>query len=88
MIKFLSKISNLINFVILLFINLYQNLIRPFFKPLGCCRFSPTCSKYAEECFQKLPFWQAIPKSIWRVLRCNPLFEGGIDPVSNPKKGI
>jgi len=49
--------------------------------PLHACRFSPTCSHYIEECFQKLSFHRALFLSIGRVLRCHPWREGGFDPV-------
>ncbi|KMQ51826.1 hypothetical protein CHISP_1322 [Chitinispirillum alkaliphilum] len=45
------------------------------------CRFSPSCSKYAQEAIKEVPFYIAIPKIIWRVLRCNPFTKGGYDPV-------
>jgi putative membrane protein insertion efficiency factor len=60
-------------------IRFYQAGISPL---LGShCRYYPSCSHYAVEAFQKLPFWQAIGKSIWRILRCNPFARGGYDPV-------
>jgi putative membrane protein insertion efficiency factor len=49
--------------------------------PKGICRFSPSCSDYAHEAVQKLPFWLAFLKIIWRVLRCHPFSRGGYDPV-------
>jgi len=56
----------------------YQYLISPF---LGSnCRFHPTCSQYAIECFQKYSIPKAIVKTIWRVLRCHPWNKGGNDP--------
>jgi putative membrane protein insertion efficiency factor len=47
----------------------------------AACRFTPTCSEYAAECVRLLPPWRALPRILWRVLRCNPLFRGGYDPV-------
>ena len=47
----------------------------------GQCRFYPSCSQYAIECFEIFPFWKAAPKAAWRILRCNPLSRGYFDPV-------
>ncbi len=60
-------------------IRVYQNGVSPF---LGDhCRFYPSCSHYGMEAFEKLPFWTALWKTVWRILRCNPFNRGGYDPV-------
>lgn len=60
-------------------IRLYQYAISPL---LGNhCRFDPTCSQYALEALEKLPLRQAVPRILWRVLRCHPFSKGGSDPV-------
>ncbi|MCS7213201.1 MAG: membrane protein insertion efficiency factor YidD [Candidatus Calescibacterium sp.] len=43
------------------------------------CRFYPSCSEYALMCAKKYPPYLAIPKIIWRILRCNPFSGGGVD---------
>lgn len=50
------------------------------------CRYFPSCSYYGLECFQKFGFVKAFLLTAWRILRCNPLFPGGYDPV--PKNRI
>jgi putative membrane protein insertion efficiency factor len=58
--------------------------------PQGCCRYSPTCSEYAKEAIEKLPVLTAIFVILKRVIKCNPLFTGGFDPVQErdfPTKG-
>ncbi|MBU42571.1 MAG: membrane protein insertion efficiency factor YidD [Spirochaetaceae bacterium] len=60
-------------------IKFYKLAISPWLP--GRCRFYPSCSEYAMECFQYLPFWKALGKSIWRIARCNPLSSGYFDPV-------
>lgn len=47
----------------------------------GQCRFHPTCSEYAVECFQTLPAHRAFFLTLWRILRCQPFARGGYDPV-------
>lgn len=65
-------------------IKLYRKFISPL-KP-SCCRFTPTCSAYAIEAFQKRGFFAGLILSVWRILRCNPYCRGGYDPV--PDKGF
>ncbi|MBO4791709.1 MAG: membrane protein insertion efficiency factor YidD [Clostridia bacterium] len=50
------------------------------------CRFTPTCSSYAIEAFEKRGFIDGMILSTWRILRCNPFCEGGEDPV--PETGF
>ena len=49
--------------------------------PYARCRFHPTCSEYALECFQTLPLHLALFRSLRRISRCNPMHTGGYDPV-------
>ncbi|MCK4249525.1 MAG: membrane protein insertion efficiency factor YidD [Candidatus Omnitrophica bacterium] len=50
------------------------------FKP-ACCRFYPTCSEYALEAIQKKGLISGLGHGFCRILRCNPFFQGGHDPV-------
>lgn len=65
-------------------VRLYQKFISPI-KP-SCCRFTPTCSAYAIEAFEKRGFFVGLFLTVWRLLRCNPFCRAGYDPV--PLKGI
>jgi putative membrane protein insertion efficiency factor len=47
----------------------------------GQCRFSPTCSRYAEEAIRSLGATRGSFLATRRVLRCNPFGRGGLDPV-------
>jgi len=58
---------------------LYRNLYSRFAVPR--CRFYPSCSQYALDTLNKYGFFMGIHRIIWRVLRCNPFNEGGVDPV-------
>jgi len=69
----------LLNKLFILIVRFYQIAISPMFP--DSCRYYPTCSHYAIEAFEKLPWWKALPKSTWRILRCNPYTKGGFDPV-------
>ena len=43
--------------------------------------FTPTCSEYAIEAFEKYGFFKGLYLSVKRVLRCNPFSKGGYDPL-------
>ena len=47
----------------------------------GQCRFSPTCSRYAEEAIRLHGALKGTSLAIARILRCNPFGRGGLDPV-------
>ena len=68
----------------ILLIRFYRKNISPLKPP--CCRFTPSCSAYALEAFQKRGFFVGLILSVWRILRCNPYSAGGYDPV--PEKGL
>ncbi|WP_332444827.1 membrane protein insertion efficiency factor YidD [Wolinella succinogenes] len=55
----------------------YQKVISPLKRPT--CRYYPSCSEYALWLFSYSNFWHALLFSLRRILRCNSLFEGGID---------
>jgi len=45
----------------------------------GSCRYYPSCSEYARLNFVNNSLSSAFYHSLTRILRCNQLFEGGID---------
>ena len=55
----------------------YRKYISPLKKP--CCRFYPSCSQYAVMAIEKYGVLRGGFKAVLRILRCNPLFKGGID---------
>lgn len=66
-------------------IRFYQRYLSPL-KRAPSCRFMPTCSSYALEAIQRRGLLIGIAKASWRLLRCNPLFPGGFDPVDKPRE--
>ncbi|MFA6568951.1 MAG: membrane protein insertion efficiency factor YidD [Victivallales bacterium] len=58
---------------------LYRKVISPWMFP--CCRFTPTCSEYAQDALRKHGLIKGAVLSAWRLARCNPFCEGGHDPV-------
>ena len=57
----------------------YQKAISPLLPKT--CRYYPTCSTYAVQALQTHNIFYAIFLSTKRILKCNPLFKGGIDEV-------
>lgn len=56
------------------FIVTYKTRVSP---GLGArCRFEPSCSSYALESYERYGFLTATAKTVWRILRCNPLNRG------------
>jgi putative membrane protein insertion efficiency factor len=60
-------------------VDFYRARISPLLPPL--CRFEPSCSAYAREALIRHGALKGTLLAIWRVLRCNPLCKGGLDPV-------
>ncbi len=65
--------------VMIWLIGLYRKYISPLKPP--CCRFTPTCSAYAVEAFEKRGFFVGLLLTVGRIFRCNPFCKGGYDPV-------
>ncbi|NLW50951.1 MAG: membrane protein insertion efficiency factor YidD [Candidatus Brocadiaceae bacterium] len=57
----------------------YQRLVSPLLPSV--CRFTPTCSQYMIDAIRKKGLVVGLLKGTLRLLRCNPLFPGGHDPV-------
>ena len=59
-------------------VKLYQLALSPY---LGMhCKYIPSCSQYACDCFSHYGFFKSIGLMVWRILRCNPWSQGGHDP--------
>ncbi len=72
--------------IFLLLINIYQKIISPFFRPK--CRFYPSCSNYAKDAYLKFNLIRATKLTLWRIIKCNPLFNGGFDPIPWKKEQL
>jgi len=49
--------------------------------PGGYCKYKPSCSEYGYQAIDKHGVLKGGLKTTWRILRCNPLSEGGHDPI-------
>jgi len=61
-------------------VRFYRCYLSPL-KRQGTCRYLPTCSEYAIEAVEHHGIVVGSLQALWRILRCNPLFSGGYDPV-------
>lgn len=65
--------------LLLALIAFYQRALSPLFGPR--CRFHPSCSNYARVAVARFGAARGGTLAIWRILRCQPFSEGGIDEV-------
>ena len=72
-------------YVCIWLIRFYQKFLSPL-KGRGTCRFTPTCSAYAIQAFQKRGFFVGFLLMLMRIFRCQPFCAPGYDPV--PEKGL
>ena len=65
--------------VFIALIRVYQYLLSPL---LGQrCKYYPTCSNYAIEALRVHGVVRGTGLATWRIMRCNPFSNGGVDPV-------
>jgi len=72
--------------LVLSMLGLYRTLVSPVLGPR--CRFHPSCSAYAEEAVRVHGAAKGLVLAVWRVLRCSPLTDGGVDPVPLPRTWV
>ena len=77
--------KNLIKRAMIFLIRTYQTTLSPRFSG-GACRYTPTCSQYAIEAIEVHGIVKGSLLAARRILRCNPFFKGGYDPVPPKKK--
>jgi len=81
----MNKIVYIFRWPFLLVIRFYQKTVSPDhgllkkFFPHGYCKFYPSCSEYSYQAIKQKGLLVGIPKAVWRILRCNPWSEGGVD---------
>ncbi len=75
----MTKISRILALPFITLIRLYRFFISPL---LGSnCRHTPTCSEYGIIALKKHGVFKGTFLTAKRILKCNPLFKGGYDPV-------
>jgi putative membrane protein insertion efficiency factor len=69
--------------VMLALIGVYQRWISPALPQR--CKYYPTCSAYTAQAIRELGPVRGSIVGAWRILRCNPLSDGGIDELEDRK---
>jgi putative membrane protein insertion efficiency factor len=64
---------------LVLLVRLYQVTLSPFIGRQ--CRYVPTCSQYAIDALYEYGPFRGAWMAVRRIGRCNPLVQGGYDPV-------
>ena len=64
-------------------IRLYQRVISPALPQR--CKDHPTCSQYAVDAVRRYGVLRGLVLAGWRLLRCNPWSNGGLDYVDDQK---
>lgn len=64
-------------------IRIYQRVLSPVIGQR--CRYYPSCSEYAAQAIARFGILRGLVLAVWRVLRCNPLSHGGVDPVEDQR---
>lgn len=66
-------------YLMILLIKFYKKCISPFTPPT--CKYYPSCSSYGLTAFERHGFFKGFVLTFWRLLRCNPWSNGGVDYV-------
>jgi len=70
-------------YLLILLVKFYRYFISPVLP--SSCRHYPTCSQYAIEALEKRGLFVGTYLAAVRILKCNPFFKGGYDPVPEKK---
>jgi putative membrane protein insertion efficiency factor len=73
-------ILKILSYPLILLIRIYQLVISPWLGPR--CRFTPSCSVYAIQAFQKYGLFKGGWMTIRRISSCHPWGRHGHDPVN------
>ncbi len=68
-----------VNRLIISLIRQYRRYLSPLLPQ--ACRFTPSCSEYALEAFEKKSTLRAVWLTMLRLSKCHPFHPGGYDPV-------
>lgn len=58
---------------------LYKKILSPLLPP--ACIYYPTCSEYAHQALVRHGLFKGLILAVWRLLRCQPFCQGGVDEV-------
>ncbi|RYY30728.1 MAG: membrane protein insertion efficiency factor YidD [Chitinophagaceae bacterium] len=75
----MKQFLQILSYPFIALIKIYQWVISPLLGPQ--CRYTPTCSNYALQAFQKYGLFKGFWLSVKRISRCHPWGGHGEDPV-------
>jgi len=70
---------NLPRDLLVLLILAWRLLVSPLYGPT--CKYYPSCSAYGLEAVRRHGAVRGSALTVWRILRCNPWSDGGVDDV-------
>ena len=73
------RFKNVVQYPFILMIRIYKYLLSPLLP--NACRYTPTCSQYAEEAIKKYGIIKGINLGAKRIARCHPWGGHGYDPL-------
>jgi len=74
-----SSMKKILIFPFIILIKFYRSVISPLIP--ASCRYSPSCSLYGLEAFEKHGPIKGLYLTVKRILSCHPWSKGGYDPV-------
>jgi len=75
----MNVLNNFISNALVFIIGLYRLFVSPLFP--DACRHYPSCSSYCQEALKRYGVFRGGLLSIKRILKCNPFYPGGYDPL-------
>ena len=86
-----KRISDGASYMVIYTIRMYQKTISPDHGKLSQnaftgCRYYPSCSEYTIRAINERGLFTGTVLGAWRILRCNPLSQGGVDESYKKKK--
>jgi uncharacterized protein len=64
-------------------VRVYQRVVSPLIGPR--CKYYPSCSEYAVQAVRRYGILRGLVLAAWRLLRCNPWSDGGVDRVEDQR---
>lgn len=85
--KIISTILNIPKYIVLLLIRIYQKLFSfdhsfwAKYVNYRVCIYHPSCSEYTYQSIERFGLIKGSIMGFFRILRCNPASQPGLDPV-------
>jgi putative membrane protein insertion efficiency factor len=77
--RFAERLRAVVTAVWLAPVHAYRRFVSPALPPR--CKYHPSCSQYAVDAVRELGVLRGSIVAAWRLARCNPWSNGGVDPI-------